>query len=432
MIIKKTTVTTSTLKSFSLVIFFSASLFRLIFGEVLIRIGLYSFLHPLMWGVIYAPFLMAVFVDAINHKRIPYIFLLVLSLTAIYFWLSLEINPSYLHWYSRDTYGVWDAIFSPDEGGIYGFLFFASCLDKDELYNNVKLIGIFNFIFILYRYFQYRSRGYWVDVNHQGVTVQSSYGLAFGYNAAFVAVIFLSVYFIEKKKYALAISFVSILMMLLQGSRGSSLVIMVFCIMLYIKHLYEKESVKAIISVVILGAAVVVIYYYLPSILSMIESFVNVGNLSSRTLTSLVSNKLFDDSGRSQIRALVEPHINNGPFWGHGGFGDRPYIGPYFNWGYCHNILLEFQMNFGKYPGIVLLGIIIYKIIKLYTQLLKEDRKLFYVFIIMVSICFKLLLSDTFWGNEYFWGLLAILFCWKTNYKYGLIKLISKNKRKKP
>ena len=410
----RTTVTVSKLKNFSFILFFSASLCRLVLGEILIRLGLYSIMQPILWFLIYAPLILAIFLEGRHKKRVPWLFLVILILVAFYFLMSLLIHPSYLPWYTRETYGIWDTIFRLDNGGIYGFLFFAACTDEKELYKNIKAVGVFTFIFVVYQYLQFKSRGYWQDVNMYGETVQTSYGLTFGYNAAFVAIIFLSVFFYEKKKTALAISIASMILMLLQGSRGSSLVILVFFMFLYIRKLFREGSIKAIASVLAIGILALLIYDNLAGIITFIASVVSDKNLSSRTLNALISNNFFDDSGRGAIKYIVEEQINSGSFWGHGGFGDRPYIGPFYYWGYCHNIILEFQMDFGKYPGLILMILLIAMIVKKFIKVIQDNDEKFYIFVVMLSISFKLLLSGTFWGDKYFWGLLAILLCWRT------------------
>lgn len=403
----------SDLINWSFVLFFSSDFFRLLFGSILARVSLSDFSLPLIWLLIYVPIVLAIMLRFACRKKVNLSFLVILLAVALYFWISILIYPSYSTWYQRDVYGIWDTIFRPDKGGIYGFLFFSLCTSSDKVYKNLKPIVAFNLLFVLYQYMQYLKLGYWTDIGASGVTIQTNYGLTFGYNAAFIACVFLAFYFFEKKLHYLVLGISSIIMMLLQGSRGSIIVVVIFLALVYIKKLAIEGAFKGIVSVAIISIIFLLMFMNLDSILKLLSSFLDSNNLSSRTLNAILSSNLFDDNGRNAIQGLVKSAIENGPFFGHGGFGDRPFIAPYYFWGYCHNIILEFQMDFGKYPGFIMIVILLAALVKKAIQYIFDPNEKFFVFAIILSIFMKLFLSSTFWGDRYFWALLAMLLCWK-------------------
>ncbi|MSA70572.1 O-antigen polymerase [Holdemania massiliensis] len=423
----KLRVSCTSLENLSFVLFFSADFLRLILGALLARIDGSSFLFPVTWGIIYLPLIFSTIIRLSNKKKVNITFIVILILVIGYVFISLELHPNYLDWYLREDYGIWDTVFRPDKGGIYGFLFFSLCHDENRLYKNFKFIAFMCFLFVGYQYFQFLNLGYWLDINAMGMSVESSYGLTFGYNASFVACMFFMFYIKEKKFLYFLLGIISSMLMILQGSRGAIIVLMFFLLLNYVRKLISKGLVKAFLFTMILLILIIFLAMNLSSILSWLSVKLTNVNLSSRTIDAILNNTLFDDNGRSAIQSLVQEKIQNGPFFGFGIFGDRPLVGPYYYWGYCHNLLLEFQVDFGKYPGFLFFFILVILSMKVYFKNINNNIDKFLIFILIISFTSKLFLSSTFWGDKYFWSFLALILYWnnsekKTGLRHAFIK----------
>lgn len=402
-----------TLMFMSFILFFSSQFIRLVLSKILGKIGMLDKMTICVICIIYTPLLLALLIN-LNRglkKIIPFLFLLITVL--LFFEITLLVHPEYQYWYSRETYGVVDTIFRPDKGGIFGFLFVAILAsNKEKMIKSLKTVLVINFFMILYKYSQYMVRGYWQEINGYGETIQSSYSLDFGYEAVFIVLLSMLFCFIEKRKIYLIITMISSGVLILAGSRGPLIILTVSVSLLIIRKIFVSNSVKKFLYVFGIIAISLLIIFSLQSILDALSFVIAKYNISSRALQSIVSGTLTDDNGRNAIKDIVNSYMSNAPFFGFGAYGDRYMIGPSFNWGYCHNILLEFQVDFGKIPGTVcLIGILVVTLLKLKKYL--YDIESFSVILLFFSMNIRLMVSGTFWGDKFFWGLLSIILFWK-------------------
>ena len=72
----------------------------------------------------------------------------------------------------------------------------------------------------------------------------------------------------------------------------------------------------------------------------------------------LLNGEITDDHGRAEIARLSWDGIAKQGFFGMGPFGCRTIIAPYYNYGYPHNIFLEFILDYGWVLGILFLSIL--------------------------------------------------------------------------
>lgn len=407
----KIVISASTLIDCSMIVFFSSSFFRLIFSKILIGMRTGLMLQVALDIVIFVPLLLGLFMEYRAHKKGSFAFLLLFILVFCYFELTLLMHPTYASWFYRETYGVWDTVFRFDKGGIYGFLYFSLIKDGKRLFKNLKNIAFLSYVVLIYQYLQYLSNGYWTEMSYTGDLIRSSYSLDFGYNAIFIFILFISFFLVEHKKTYLILSIPALILMIMCGSRGPLLVALTFILIYTIRFILKADFKRKWLYIGLILVTAMILVLSFNYITAYIVNVLTNMNLSSRTLQSLISNNLFDDSGRSVLSNLANSAINEGPFFGYGAFGDRPIIGPYYAWGYCHNILLEFQVDFGGVPGIIMLFIIGYYTLRRFYQAI--DNKQFIVILCVFAMCMRLVLSGTFWGDEFFWALLAIIFTWK-------------------
>ena len=134
--------------------------------------------------------------------------------------------------------------------------------------------------------------------------------------------------------------------------------------------------------------------------------------IGSRTVDAIISGNIADPNGRLKLWSYSIEAIKDSPIFGHGLYGDRPYVGNTFRWGYSHNIVLEMMASFGVF-GLAFCLLILFLVLKYLTKKdFKEDRSLL---IIIVSICCKLFISDSFLYLDMFWMLIGLFILIRTS-----------------
>lgn len=377
-------------------------LLRAVCARILSFFGLAAFASYLAAFVIYTPLLLYI----IWAKKIPWkYFHWVLLLCAGFFSITLLIHPDYARWYFRDSYGVMQLVFSPDRGAIWGFLMIEISGTVGRLWNNLRCsawgIGIYN----IYLFLQARSLGYWEYMNSSGVVAKRSYSLEFGYSMMFVLFVSFVCFELYQKRIYKWICVISFVLMLCAGSRGAFICLCVFLILyLFFKKGKITYKIAAGAGIVAAGGTLYLLYNEMVLLLNLVLERVNI---QSRTLQMLISGETMDDSGRSRIYQLIWSAIKENPVLGYGAFGDRQFIAPQYNWGYSHSILYELMADFGIPLGILILVLLV--VWSLLSIVKCKNKLMLYVMMILFSMSARLLISNTFWGDPYFWMLLAAL-----------------------
>lgn len=348
------------------------------------------------------------------EKRIPCKrFVCVYSVIALFFIATLSVHPEYEYWYNREIYGVAYTIFRPDHGALWAVLMVEMCGSYKRLFRNIKIVAAIVFIHNLYLAYSAEAVGYWTFFSESGEVARRNYDLDFGYNMAFVSIVALIVVIREKKVGFWAVVCCCVVLDLRFGSRGSLLCIAVAGVLLTVfsdgsiqKKLFTT-SLLIVISVLLLTN----IEFILLSIADVLH---NTLGINSRTVTSLLQGELFDDNGRDGIYAIAQNALSSNPN-GYGAYGDRAIIGPFYYWGYSHSIVYEMALNFGVVgAAVILAGICFLAAICLFKTRSSDCRS---ATILSVSMCMRLVVSDTFWGNNFFWMLIGILllYFWKSS-----------------
>ncbi|MDO5424009.1 MAG: O-antigen ligase family protein [Eubacteriales bacterium] len=397
------------------VLLLSQDFLRILLGRCLGFFRLSRYSHVITSIVIFIPFLWC----HVNiktkrmkiSKRVAKACLFILCIIC-FFVVSYICHPSYAEWYLRDTYGVWDAVFSPASGSIYTILAFTVVRNKEHIVKNFKYIAIMKFLACLYQVFTALSRGYWEAYDSKGEIIESTYNVDFGYKAAFAGLLLLLYFILEKKKiyriFYLTGSLISTLWVVIYGSRGAIFAYgigLIFFLGYYIRAL-PKVKQLLIWCVSLLGLIGISTFY--ETAVSGIYFLLNKSNINSRTIAMLLDGSFMNENGRDRISSMTLELIKNQGIFGSGAFGDRPLIGPHYYWGYCHNIALEFLVDFGVILGTILLVVLAVKCITYYLNCDSWEQAGIFIAIFAVNI--KLFFSDTFWGFSYFWLLLSCLF----------------------
>lgn len=384
-------------------LYFSNGLIRLAVRRVLAFAGLQSLYIIFTNLIIYIPLILMLILMFSKRKldKSLWSFLIVTFTIISLFVLTLFFHPEYDRFFFRETYGIWDDVFRPDNGAVFGFLAVTASKNSKRLIENLKYASFLLLFYSSYQFVKAFSDGYWTSLNAAGEMIELSYNLSFGYTIIFCATIFFGLFIRERKKVYLFLGCLSTVLALVGGSRGCILCLLVFGIL----YLYKEFSIvpmhkKLLISAgfILLGILFNAFYYDILSELSGIDA---------RTIQMFLSGDITSDNGREVIYSLASEAIKNMPFLGYGAFGDRQFITPYYYWGYCHNIFLEMIIDFGWLLGIIVFLIIGIKSIQVLISARDEQA---FVICILLSANAKLFLSDTFWGYPQFWMLIAYLF----------------------
>ncbi len=373
------------------------------FQAVLTPAGLSNLAGAFSAAVIFLPVLL---ISALNIKRMKAIipFIVLYFLLRVVFAVNLKIHPDYQQYYTRQTYGAYEVFFGISRGAIFGFLVFSLAGRSKSVLADIHISAVLLLVYCLYRYYKASKLGYWEEYNDLGVLVKQRYNLVFGYKTMLCCIIFLF-FFLEKHNILdLAGAGVSLVMEIKAGSRGP-LICLVFFVVLYLflRARKLKMRYKITISVVLLGAYYA-ISHYLDRIMAFGVSVLQKLHINSRTVEMLLNGEITDDHGRARIAELSWEGIGRQGFFGMGPFGCRTIIAPYFNYGYPHNIFLEFILDYGWVIGILFLCVLVIMILKVFRI---RDREQTGVLMILLAMCVKLLISGSYWSEPLFWGIIG-------------------------
>lgn len=415
----------SFLLSLALIWYFSGPAIRFVMKN---SIGVFFSLNIInfLYGSIFV-MLILLCVLLIKDCRKMFLYFLIFNLfIGLFFMMTLLFHPDYEYYYFRDILGIWYELYSPITGAIYALLVVLMADSAERLWDSISMSAWINIFYYLILVISAKNRGYWEAYTASGAIVNAEYDLGLGYSLAFVTLVFASRYMQKKNLIHLAASIFALLLTVQNGSRGALLCIFLFVFLNFIIKREDsfKNKPKFYLSIMFIIMISVYVYFNYNLILKNIgELFTQMG-LSSRTINAMINGTLTEDNGRSIIVRRAYTAIKEGGFWGLGAYGDRPYIAPYYWWGYCHNIFLEILCNFGLFFGSILILILVYSIVNILLK--KKNIYYTYTFIVFLCSCAKMLLSDTIWGYPDFWAFLGIMFMYP---KYGkLVKKIDKQK----
>lgn len=196
----------------------------------------------------------------------------------------------------------------------------------------------------------------------------------------------------------------SLLVILLSGTRGPILCLLVYVI-IYIYLLEKKRSLK-LLGITISGVfALFVMFGGITDLLILFNEQLNKVGWNSRIIESIINNELFNGSGRNLIYEKVLRAIRDNPVIGYGLYGDRIFL----NGSYSHNIILELTVSFGFVGIISAITIILKPLIKMCNK----NYDLFYRLALLLFFCtsvVKLMISGTLMNDAHLFLLLGILF----------------------
>lgn len=357
------------------------------------------------------------------------VFFGLLFLTAFTYYRNKDVG----FWLADNEWGFFIKVFNLRES-ISALLVILLVNDKDRIIKDLVIVGYINAIYLLIQIVIFYKVGDWSNYFVTATTTPgTSYNMNLGYDLIFVSFIMLTSFLKNpKNKLPLVIAIFSAAFSLVFGSRGV-LVLMAAYIFIYCVFFFnELKKDKRYIHLLVAIACVAVLSVTLPKLNKMVadyhkEQYMNMsaeekekykekyGELdeekfnadpSARTIEMLKGGEFFESNGRTNIWKLGLDAFKDSPIYGKGVFGDRPYVGTRYTWGYSHNIAVELASNFGIFGiafGIAMVYLIIYTFIK-------KDLETKYLYLIFVSMLTKLLLSDSLYFSSTFWAVVGLLY----------------------
>lgn len=232
--------------------------------------------------------------------------------------------------------------------------------------------------------------------------------MGFGYGTSLYWCIILQKSFKYKKLYDIIVSLVIGLLMISFGNRGVIPIILISCLVFYLKYRQSKRFPIFIVVLLFLGGVLMVFRNTVISILAYYSH--NLG-IPSYFIDKISASGLFVSNERREIILSLIALIKQHPF-GSGIGADRVLIGQY-----AHNVVIELLVDFGIFFGPLIFMIILY--IGLEMLRLKANNpwgELFLPFYI-VSLS-MLMLSNSIYSSTEFW-IAIMIFC---SYKMSALK----------
>lgn len=240
--------------------------------------------------------------------------------------------------------------------------------------------------------------------------------MSISYNALIAICVCLGVSWDKKKWLPAILTIVSILLLIVVGSRGASLSVLVYIALLLITKLVggERKRVFVALSIFVVALLALGSYYY-----NEVTNLIDSGELYSRNLAKLDDSSFFSHDDRDEIKAVIERGIDKTPF-GYGILGDRIIMkNEHYEGVYAHNLLLELRSDFGILLGPVIFLLLLVKMFLAFRRL-DGTRKDFLVMLIPAGFL-KLLFSGSFLIEPAFYCLLALIFGKESKWKTKLL-----------
>lgn len=196
----------------------------------------------------------------------------------------------------------------------------------------------------------------------------------------------------SKRKYVILVS-IELLLILLHGARGPLLCFAVYLIVSIFTEARMNKKAKVAVIIGVIFAALIVINYN--TVLRELSNILSQYKIDSRTINALITDTIFEDSGRSAFQKRSIDLITANPLIGYGASSDVKLLGGQ----YAHNLFLELCMDFGLIVG---LGISVWITISVLKSLFVKTSKRKELLLIFACLGYVMLMfSGTYLQSIY-------------------------------
>ena len=220
----------------------------------------------------------------------------------------------------------------------------------------------------------------------------------------------------HKQKIYFLLAIISSACMLLFGSRGPVLALVIFWVLCIFKELISMKSKSVKVLYILLISICLFMVFHKDNFLNILESISEfVGNLGfhTRIFDYLIEENIADNSGRSALHNVVIQKIFENPLFGYGMMSDRIFINELQNFNginvsaYVHNLFLEIYCHWGLLLGTLILSVIILRPIK--SLFVCNSKEKFYFILMLICCVFvKLFVSGSYLYEANLYFLLGI------------------------
>ena len=401
------------IKDIVFIIFFASRAYTALFGLFLGTKGIYVSMAVLAVGYLTA------IISAFRKKEYndTLYFLVLLFIITIITLITAIANPFIKEWMLHSQYGIITKTFDVRKA-IFATLVILLVKNNKKMLRNMEISAFITFVYMLVQiglFLYHNSWIYYYMVRDENLVLHK-YNMSLGYELIFVSIVFLSKAYREESFRSYLIGALAFYLAFYYGSRGILLPILAFLALTFIFNTTKEGKIKlvkytivTIIGFVIFVNALGFVDVLLDSdgIDSVLENEPSITRASdkSRNLEMLVSSDFTSPNGREVVYSLAIDVIKDKFPLGYGVYGDRPFIGDRFKWGYSHNFFLEMVVSFGIFGLIFIFGLIYFTLRFLIKKEYSEYKELL---IILLAMNAKLLISDTFWHYDFFWAIIGV------------------------
>lgn len=410
------------LADLAMILFLAQRLFTYLFSSLLGTKGIVLFM-----GLMALLYLVAVIQRwRAGDRQALYWVLIVLFFLLISVLVAMLRNPSLKFWVLGSEWNLLTQL-ADTRKALFGLFLVLLVKDREKILRNAYLAALAMFAYLVYQALLYEYSNSW-QAYFSLLEGKSSYNMSYGYEMILVALVFLSVAMTRRSIGLLLLSGLAAGMSIFYGSRGVILPLAAYAFLFLCfwsggswKIHKDNWKIKAkhltalVAMLLVLLITIVLIVPLTRSLIDWIQPtyITPEGELAlkpdddeSRTVQTIVEGEFFEPSGRLTIWKLSWRAFADSPLLGQGVFGDRAYVGQNFVWGYSHNFILEMMSQFGILGLLFILAYLFY-VVRLLIREENPQKKL--LLILLVAMCSKLLVSDSYLFNEHFWMLSGLL-----------------------
>lgn len=244
----------------------------------------------------------------------------------------------------------------------------------------------------------------------------TNYSLSAGYEALLALVALLTGICLKVFWYDIILLFTTFVFIVLLGARGPLLIALVIIYIFAIFAIINKTP-KLLIKILVVVITIALVFGIIN--IEMLSPLIKKMKLQShsRIFASILSGRFFQSLGRSEIYKVSIEHIKNNLFIGTGVINERLIIAasqsvdgviPSAQGYYPHNLFLEFMMQFGTLPGLLVALLIAFFAVR---GFIKQKDTMFRVsYIAVFSIGFlPLMLSFSYLQWPLFYAFVAMV-----------------------
>ena len=204
------------------------------------------------------------------------------------------------------------------------------------------------------------------------------------------------IYYASVKKQVIYIAIAGVLstVILIFGTRGPIVCMLVYVALLTIYYSFKSRNLKKLLILLIIFAIVLSVFIFdslfieVTSVLS--KAFEKIG-FSTRIFTFIIEGDITASKGRESLAQRAIEAIIENPMWGYGITADRAMFGIY-----PHNMFLEILCQYGiVFGSLLIITMLVITVIALLKS--RKNTRSFTFGLMLVSIVFvKLMISSTY------------------------------------